>query len=121
MQSGVYVILNRVNGKRYVGSSVSVKYRINGHRIDLERGVHYNTHLQSSWDKYGKDSFKFTPLVFVERNALESIEQSYIDHFKATDPKHGYNKCPVAGSPRGFKRPLRTEEHRKKLVEASRG
>jgi len=42
MKSGVYKIVNIVNGKLYVGSSTNVKYRLWRHTHELRRNVHEN-------------------------------------------------------------------------------
>ena len=74
--SGIYKIVNKVNGKYYVGSSIDVKKRWREHVSDLQRGNHKNRHLQRSWNKYGKDNFTF---VFVEQTLdILSAEQKYL-------------------------------------------
>jgi len=45
--AGVYQILNRLNGKRYVGSSVAAKARMKEHRRALKDGCHCNKFLQN--------------------------------------------------------------------------
>ena len=64
--SGIYAIVNCVNGKRYVGSAVNFRRRLYGHRSHLRRGTHHNHHLQTAWVKYGHDAFVFFILEYVE-------------------------------------------------------
>ena len=59
MNSGIYKITNKVNGKFYIGSSVDLKDRWRRHRSHLKNGSHVNTHLQRSYNKYGKEAFIF--------------------------------------------------------------
>lgn len=53
---GVYLILNLVNRKFYIGSTiVSFKKRFRDHKRKLTQNKHGNIHLQSAWNKYGAD------------------------------------------------------------------
>lgn len=47
--SGVYKIVNRVNGKYYVGSSNHILKRWTRHKNDLDNNKHRNIHLQRGW------------------------------------------------------------------------
>lgn len=60
---GVYLITNLKNNKVYVGSTLnSFKERWMTHVQKLRSNKHPNQHLQSSFNKYGEDKFKFTIL-----------------------------------------------------------
>ena len=56
---GVYMILCKVNGKRYYGESSDISVRLAKHRYELKNGIQGNQFLQSDWTLYGKDSFEF--------------------------------------------------------------
>jgi len=62
----IYKIRNVVNGKFYVGSTTDTRERFRTHRSRLRKGVHHCRHLQSSWNKYGEDCFKFEVQEVVE-------------------------------------------------------
>lgn len=98
MNSGIYLIINKNSGKKYVGSTSNIRQRLADHRSRLCGGCHKNPHLQSSWDKYGKGSFIFmiARLTRPKKSELMHWEQYYID---ALDPE--YNMYPVAEFP-GF-------------------
>ena len=49
----IYKIENKIAGKLYIGSSLSLKNRWERHRRDLNSGIHHSIHLQRAWDKYG--------------------------------------------------------------------
>lgn len=123
MSSGIYQIKNIVNGKRYIGQAFDVRVRWNNHKSTLFRGVHSNTHLQNSYNKYGIDSFKFTVLEYVGcsdsiddlKEKLKVREQYYMDKY---DWDSLYNMCPSAGSPLGKKV---SEETKLKLSKAHTG
>jgi len=78
-QSGVYEILNLVNGKRYIGSAVCFKKRWKWHRTDLRRGDHHNAPLQAAWTKYGPDVFLFKPILTCQQSMLKFYEQQLLD------------------------------------------
>ena len=62
MTSGIYEIVNVVNGHRYIGQSSNIPRRWNNHLSCLSRGKSKNPHLQRSWNKYGRDAFSFSVL-----------------------------------------------------------
>jgi hypothetical protein len=97
--SGIYEIRCITTGKLYIGSAVRLNDRWRKHRYDLDRGKHKNAHLQAAWDKYRSDSFVFTILEYVEREALLAAEQRWIDETQCADRSKGYNLYPIAGSP----------------------
>ena len=97
-QSGIYEIINTVNGKRYIGSTSSFTLRWKQHRRDLRRGAHANPRLQNAWNKSGEVAFEFHPLVVCSVAMLAYYEQRTIDGYCAE-----YNIAPTAGSMLGFK------------------
>jgi len=92
MTSGIYAILNLVNGKVYVGSSINVHCRLAVHRISLARGKHDNGHLQRAWNKYGTLAFSFDVLKECPENELLEQEQFHIDVLDSMNPRMGYNQ-----------------------------
>lgn len=104
MKSGIYVILNTVSGKMYVGSAVDLNKRWRTHKSHLNNDAHCNPYLQSAWNKYGSDSFQCIFVEFVlDTNKLVSIEQLWINAFNSANREIGYNIKPNAGSNLGFK------------------
>ena len=79
MKIGIYQIINKINGKRYIGSSVDIKKRWTQHRCDLKGKRHSNRHLQRSWNKYGKSNFKFEIVCICSKGNLVDYEQLFID------------------------------------------
>ncbi len=103
MRVGVYLIFNWVNGKAYIGSSITLNLRINQHKSDLKKNVHHNPHLQKAWNKYWSVSFDFYIIEYCKKEILLEREQYWIDKFKSFDKKLGYNISPTAASPAGVK------------------
>lgn len=112
--SGIYEIVNLVNGKRYVGSAIRFNSRWIYHRRDLRARKHHSPYLQASWNKYGEDSFAFRVLEgVVDKSLLISREQHYIDTLRPE-----YNIRPVAGSALGHRW---TAEQRQRISAKRKG
>lgn len=58
----IYQITNMLTGDFYIGSAQSFARREWQHRYDFKRGVHKNSHMQASWNKYGEEAFVFEVL-----------------------------------------------------------
>lgn len=100
MAQGVYIIVNLVNGKVYVGSALDVDYRWKTHQDQLNAGTHLNLHLQSAWNKYGSSFFEFELLEEVNDLIwLRARESAWIRRFEANDPTFGYNMTGDGWSP----------------------
>lgn len=113
MNSGVYAIVNKTNGKQYIGSAKNCTARWSGHRHRLQRGTHHCRHLQSAWHKYGAAAFEFKPLVYCGAKDLILYEQIALDAFRPE-----YNTARVAGNTLGTKR---TAESRSKIAAKATG
>jgi group I intron endonuclease len=136
LNTGVYSITNKINGKRYIGSAVNIASRWVIHRRALRKGDHHSKHLQKSWDKYGAGVFVFGVVCEVWNvDKLIKIEQTFLDLYQSYDIKFGYNICKVAGSTLGYhfsdesKRKMSlarqgriiTDETKRKMADAHRG
>jgi len=89
--SGIYKIINKADGKYYVGSSKDI-YGSNGrykyHLKCLRSNTHRNDYLQNAWNKYGKDNFDFLLVESVsDVEKLLEIEQKYLDIAKNEQDK----------------------------------
>ena len=97
--SGVYVIVNIDNQKRYIGSSLDVRQRLEYHKNSLRRGTNRHKHLQSAFNKYGEAKFTFGPLLYCDPEMTLIYEQTCLDEMRPE-----YNKATCAESPmRGYK------------------
>lgn len=118
---GIYKILNTINGKFYIGSSVNLRKRLYEHFRELELGIHTNKHLQNAWIKYGKEGFKFQVIEKVEKitnEELRNLETYYIQKTKCYIPTIGYNNIPGGIGTYGI--PC-SEEKKLKISEANKG
>lgn len=105
-KSGIYSILNVVNGKRYIGSSVDIYSRLHEHFHNLRNNKSHNKHLQSSWNKYGEENFIFNVLEFCESENRFDREQFYLDMLK---PEYNFASLVVAN----FGRDMSIEQREK--------
>jgi group I intron endonuclease len=59
MNQGIYKIINIINNKFYVGSTVNFRKRKSKHFSELRAGKHKNKYLSAAWSKYGEQAFVF--------------------------------------------------------------
>jgi group I intron endonuclease len=77
---GVYQIVCKITGKRYIGSTRrSFRRRFNDHILYLNRREHHCSHLQNAWNKYGEDNFLFLIVDILDKKDCFKYEQSYFD------------------------------------------
>ncbi len=112
MTTGIYKILNKANGKFYIGSAINIEARWRRHKHDLDKNQHQNILLQRAWVKYWNVSFEFMILKICEIEKLLENEQYCIDNLKPA-----YNLAPTAGSSLGVKH---SEETKKRMSEAKK-
>ena len=94
---GIYEILNKDNGKRYIGQSNNILDRLNHHRSELRNNRHRNLYLQSSWNYHGEDAFEFNPIEECTKDKLNAREIYWINHYNTYvgfDNSTGYNLTP---------------------------
>jgi len=111
-KSGIYKIINLVNGKLYIGSAVDLKRRKREHWKEFRGKRHWNIYLQRSWNKYKEENFKFEVVEYVEdKNKLIEREQYWIDIY-FDNKKKCYNISPTANSCQGI---IRSDETKLKI------
>jgi group I intron endonuclease len=80
MNSGVYQILNKINGKSYIGSAINIKKRKSQHYSYLRKGKHPNEYLQKSWNKHSEINFEFKVLSECPKEYCLKLEQWFLDN-----------------------------------------
>lgn len=126
---GIYCIHNINTGKKYIGQSSMVSYRLKRHKAMLILGKHKNIHLQRAFNKYGEVNFEFIILEkynTISKSKLTEREQYFLDKYKCSINENGYNICKVADSTLGFRhskksKKIMSEKHKgKKQTETQR-
>lgn len=87
MSYSVYIHINKVNGKKYVGVTRGKPEN----RWRKGEGYRDNSYFYASIKKYGWDNFDH---FIVEVNTLEKmfqLEKQYIEYYHTTDRDKGYN------------------------------
>lgn len=135
-KSGIYKIVNKIDGKYYVGSTNNFDKRWLSHRQHLRKNKHYNIKLQYAWNKYGEDSFQY----IIEKEILDvskilDIEQQYLDECRMnTDSNYNlsydaraiwrnrkFSKEHCENISRSLKGKPKLKEHNRKVGDANRG
>lgn len=66
--SGIYMIFNLQNGKKYIGSTNDLYERSYSHLYHLVKNNHVNAHLQCAWNKYGSENFIISILEYCKES-----------------------------------------------------
>lgn len=79
MTQVIYKIVNLVNDKFYVGSTIHKKVRFRQHRKLLRGNRHHCKHLQAAWNKYGEEKFDFRVVEEVPNAvSLQEVEDRWL-------------------------------------------
>jgi len=112
-KSGVYVFINKVNNKKYVGSSINLTKRMTSYYYYVSSNNKSTVPIIRAMKKYGLNAFSLGIKEFCIENPINCIilEQKWIDFYKPE-----YNVLAVAGCSFGFKHSAETIDLlRKKL------
>ena len=90
---GIYKVVNKSNGKIYIGQSINIANRWYKHRNNPfnPESKQYNSKFYRAIRKYGIDNFEFSVLEECAREALDERECYWIDYYKSYDSENGYN------------------------------
>lgn len=116
MNSGIYSITNRDNGKRYIGRTVNFEKRKTMHMWQLNNNRHFNNHLQRAWNK--GEHLEFEIIERCPSEMCNEREVFWIEHFHAQDMRYGYNLCDGGKATAGYRF---TDEQKKKISDSRKG
>ena len=105
--SGVYALVNKVNGKVYIGSSVNLYLRLRDYFSPWYATTFPNLLISKAVVKYGLVNFAVLILEITDMNDTLKAEQGYLDDFSPE-----YNVLKQAGRPVGY---THTEESKAKM------
>ena len=106
----VYCIQNIRNGKRYIGQTTrTVARRWTEHASESK--TPHGIILKAAIRKYGRAAFVVTELAAAaSSNQLNGLERQFIDLFRSTDPRQGYNSKDGGIRGRGYKHTVAARE-----------
>lgn len=86
MKGYIYFIINKKNGKRYVGQTIDIKSRKEKHYAALRHNYHHSHKLQRSYNKYGEENFDFQYEIY----EIESQEDLFTLEIKTIEKYNSY-------------------------------
>jgi group I intron endonuclease len=139
MVPGIYMIMNVVQNKVYIGQSSNVAYRMRKHKEMLKGNRHYNVGLQEHWNRFTQEAFVFNILERIDdKSKLNEREEFWTKFYQTNTSCQVYNisigrklaestKLKLREANLGDKNPKywlgkhRPEETKQKLSEAHKG
>ena len=124
------MITNKINDKKYIGSSRNISQRKRSHLHKLRHGKHENAHLQNAFNKYGEEDFEFSIIEECLKEHLAKTEKGNIEKWETLSRDKGYNISPDINNKEVSQETKdklsvlaknRSPEHRKKLSESRKG
>lgn len=81
-KSGVYILINSINGKYYIGSSVTLGDRLADYTQPAYQADKASTPIVRALVKYGLPAFVVGVLEFCDKHDVRDREQYFIDTYK---------------------------------------
>jgi group I intron endonuclease len=111
---GIYKIVNKIDGKCYIGSSNNIHRRFYIHVRKLNDDSHENPYLQNAWNKYGSPTFQLIVVEECDCDVLLIREQIYLNDAKNNESLY-YNLNFTSTKPPSPKGRIISKLTRKKL------
>lgn len=89
--SGIYQIINKTNGRIYIGHSKNITFRWYHHINNLLNNNHPNIKLQEDFNIYGLSAFNFKILELTSNENLTKKEQEYLNNINFNNNYNIYN------------------------------
>jgi group I intron endonuclease len=112
----IYLIVNKLNGKVYVGQTNQPLHRRWGlHKARARKNEGYTAHLYNAIRKYGIENFDIRPIATCETETwADYFETLYILIYDSMNPEVGYNM--TSGGDKPHPTPEMRERQRQKLL-----
>lgn len=93
MNSGIYAVINKVNGKVYIGKTKNFKRRFYQYEYDYrnQRVEHINNYLLASMNKHGFDNFEFKVVEYCSVEMCKERELFWMIEYQSLNKEKGYN------------------------------
>lgn len=120
--SGIYLFINKINGKCYVGQAIDLRKRLQHHLNNLKHN-RYNTPLYKAFNKYGVDNFNLKIIKQLTKvknehktKVLDRLEIYFIKYYNSYGST-GYNQ--TKGGDGGILGYKMTSEQKEKIKQNS--
>ncbi len=130
---GIYNLINKLNGKIYIGKTNNLKRRFRDHKQSSKKYYRGKYPIVRALQKYGWHNFDVQILEYfdeIENEKLLDIEAEWIKKLDATNREKGYNICKrstdrtkvkVLKKIKLRKKRILSKEHKRKISEACKG
>ena len=115
----IYVRINKVNGKKYVGQVTTIRFKARQYKWKSNSFRYAGKAINAARAKYGIDAFDFEILKECKDDELNYWEKYYIKELNTKTP-YGYNMTDGGEGMSGYSCP-RTEEWKRKISESEKG
>jgi group I intron endonuclease len=88
---GIYKLINKENGKFFIGSSNQLNKVMENHLNDFKNKCHTNTKLAMAFERSGFENFEFSIIEYVPVEQLKEKELYYIELIGSFRKERGYN------------------------------
>lgn len=103
MKYYIYILINKINGKMYVGQTNNLAKRLREHKAK-DRLISKRTPLYHAINKYGFENFQLIEIEsFNNEKDVDEAEIFLIQFFETRNRKFGYNIAEGGKVNRGFK------------------
>ena len=111
-KAGVYLFINKITNKLYVGSSIILSKRMASHFYHANSNKDTNIILYRAMRKYNLENFSLAILEFCKSDIIvcSDLEKKWIDFYKPD-----YNVLKIPGSSSGFRHSIDTINKLKQL------
>lgn len=92
---GIYKIINKINGKIYIGQSIDIEERWKQHKYKTfnANGNAYNSAIHQAFRKYGVENFEYQVIELCSVEELDTKEIYWIEKLNTLAP-NGYKILP---------------------------
>lgn len=108
---GIYMLINKVNGKIYIGKSNQLRPRMVGHKTAAKKRKN-KCPISKAINKHGWDNFEIEVLAefdYTDTMELLALETAFINFYNATSKDIGYNICLFSNDTTGYKASVDTK------------
>lgn len=114
MTCGIYIIINKINGHKYIGQSINIEKRFKEHKKNKD---YKHSAIDLAIKKYGSKNFIYQIITILPKNSkiIDKHERYWIKFYNTYENKKHYNLTP-GGDFNPMKNPKNAQKVSKKLI-----